>query len=120
MELAFGLLEHEWGVGDDIWPLFLRPERPKRIEVRARDYLTNRVREGDWIFFNRRVRRRVAAIRGYRSFAEMLSVEDAEDILPGTTAEVLLERLQRLHTFKQEHEGVMVFELEPVPEAAST
>ena len=103
-------MEREFWVKTTILPLF---ERGKSLEVRVRNGFTKRIRVGDVLFINRKIRRKVNAIRSYSDFPAMLCVENARHIHPDLDRENLLQFMRSLCPTHLEKLGVLVFELEP-------
>lgn len=101
-------MEHEWWVKQPVLRLF---DRGKELEIRVKARFFENVRPGHFIVFNREVRRKVVAIRRYRSFEEMLGREDVQRILPGSSADKTLTLLQMIYPPERECRGVFVFEL---------
>jgi ASC-1-like (ASCH) protein len=107
-----GEMEHNfWVKSQEVLPLF---ERGKKLEVRVRNGYPERIKIGDILFINQKIRRRVVAIRTYRDFPAMLKIEKARDIHPDMDHDALLRFMRELCPPRLEKKGVLVFELRPI------
>lgn len=106
----------EWEMGLREEYLKLIKEGRKSIEGRLYDEKRRRIREGDVIIFERRLRVRVKALRIYSSFKEMLEKEGLQNVLPGAGS--IEEGLKVYRQFYSEEEekkyGVVAIEVEPI------
>ncbi|MCC2631253.1 MAG: hypothetical protein K0S38_1062, partial [Candidatus Paceibacter sp.] len=66
------------------------------------------------IIFSNQHQRRVKAMRRYASFAEMVSNEDSNRIMPEYSPERIISGLRQIYPPDKERLGVLVFELEVV------
>lgn len=83
----------------------------KNLEVRVGYESIKKVHRGDIIQFERHENDKfvVKDVRKYKDFYQMLSIEDAECILPGSDAEMVLKTLRRIYPRDKEQLGVYVF-----------
>ncbi|MFA4834419.1 MAG: ASCH domain-containing protein [Patescibacteria group bacterium] len=86
----------------------------KDLEVRVGSGFFARIMVGDVIIFNNTCERRVKLIRRYNNFDEMLKKETIARILPGANRQKILSELRQVHGSRDQHRGVIVFELEPL------
>lgn len=92
-------------------PLF---SQGKELEIRVKARFFEGVVPGDVVIFNQRVRRRVVAVRTYKSFEFMLKEEDPNRIFPGKSADETWKLLRGIYPPGRELRGVYVFELAKV------
>lgn len=104
MELEF------WVKTQTVLPLF---ERGKKLEVRVRNGFPERIRIGDILYINKKIKRKVVAIRSYKDFPAMLRVENPRHVHPDKDHTDLLVFMRSLCPPHLEKLGVLVFELEP-------
>ena len=57
---------------------------------------------------------KVKNVRKYANFAEMIVREDFRRIIPGLTAEEILETLRHIYTAEKEALGVVVIDIRPI------
>ena len=87
----------------------------KRLEVRVGYSKIKRIAAGDSIVFLSRddeYQAHVKAVRNYKSFSEMLDVEDAGQIVPGKSKREVEKALKAIFPPNREAFGVYVFELD--------
>lgn len=82
----------------------------KDLEICAGYPKFQQVKEGDVLIFNQIYSRKVLAIRKYKTLEEMIVAEDLNRILPGATADEIVNGLHEL-LGRTVRLGIIVFEL---------
>src|SRR4051812_45062261 len=101
-------MEHSLFVKGIVLPLF---EQGKSLEIRTKTQYFLGFKEEEVIVFNKRLRRKIVAVRDYPNFDEMLKKEDAKKIHPTMPVNTLLRVLRQYYPQNMEGLGVLVFEL---------
>ncbi|MCD6558910.1 MAG: ASCH domain-containing protein [Palaeococcus sp.] len=106
----------EWEMGLQEEYLRLIKEGKKRIEGRLYDEKRRRIKEGDIIIFEGKLRAKVKALRVYSSFKEMLKKEGIENVLPGVkNIEEGVQIYRQFYSEEREKKyGVVAIEVEPI------
>ncbi|RLF90227.1 isomerase [Thermococci archaeon] len=106
----------EWEMGLQEEYLRLIKEGKKRIEGRLYDEKRRRIKEGDIIIFEGKLRAKVKALRIYPSFKEMLKKEGIENVLPGVkNIEEGVQIYRQFYSEEREKKyGVVAIEVEPI------
>jgi ASC-1-like (ASCH) protein len=86
----------------------------KKLEIRVGYDHINRIRPGDSIAFvagSDQVVCQIREVRRYASLGQMLKHEDIEQVLPGSTPDGALRRLQEIYPPEKEKLGIVVLDL---------
>lgn len=100
--------EHDLWVKNHIFPLF---SEGKDLEIRTRNHFVDRIKVGDILYINRRIKKVIVEIRYYSDFDTMLNFEKLERIYPNHSELELRNGFTKVFTARQQQSGVVVFEL---------
>jgi len=84
----------------------------KTLEVRVSYPGLKKIKKGDVIGLNNKVKVKIKDIRTYSDFEKMILNEDPNAILPESTSEQVLNLLKKIYPPKKQKLGVIVFELD--------